>query len=64
MRTASRKTAIENVSTYLCIEEAKEGGMPDYDVIVIGGGGVNGLACASYLGKAGLKVLALERRGG
>ena len=37
--------------------------MPDYDVIVIGGGGVNGLACASYLGKAGLKVLALERRG-
>ena len=37
--------------------------MPDYDVIVIGGGGVNGLTCASYLGKAGLKVLALERRG-
>ncbi|MDY7017822.1 MAG: NAD(P)/FAD-dependent oxidoreductase [Nitrospirota bacterium] len=37
--------------------------MPDYDVIVVGGGGVNGLTCASYLGKAGLKVLALERRG-
>ena len=32
-----------------------------YDVIVIGGGH-NGLVCGSYLAKAGLKTLVLERR--
>lgn len=32
-----------------------------YDVIVVGGGH-NGLTCACYLQKAGLKVLVLERR--
>ena len=33
-----------------------------YDVILIGAGH-NGLVCATYLAKAGLKVLVLERRG-
>ena len=36
--------------------------MADYDVIVIGGG-INGILCSTYLGKAGLKTLLLEPRG-
>jgi phytoene dehydrogenase-like protein len=32
-----------------------------YDVAVIGGGH-NGLTCACYLAKVGLKVIVLERR--
>ncbi|MFQ5697129.1 MAG: phytoene desaturase family protein [Myxococcota bacterium] len=33
----------------------------EYDVIVVGAG-INGLACAAYLAKAGLEVLVVERR--
>ena len=36
-------------------------GEADTDVLVIGGGH-NGLVCASYLAKKGLKVTVLERR--
>src|SRR5215467_4934124 len=35
--------------------------MPAYDVVIIGAGH-NGLTCACYLAKAGLKVKVLERR--
>ncbi len=36
--------------------------MADYDVIIIGGG-MSGLTCAAYLGKAGLNVLLIEGKG-
>ncbi len=37
-------------------------GKTDFDVIVLGAGH-NGLVCAAYLARAGLRVLAVERRG-
>lgn len=36
-------------------------GNSDYDALIIGGGH-NGLVCAGYLAKAGMKVLVVERR--
>jgi phytoene dehydrogenase-like protein len=36
--------------------------MSDRDVVIVGGGH-NGLVCAFYLARAGLKVIVLERRG-
>ena len=36
-------------------------GIKKYDAIVVGGGH-NGLTAAAYLGRAGKKVLVLERR--
>jgi phytoene dehydrogenase-like protein len=38
-----------------------DGARPDRDIIIVGGGH-NGLVCAAYLAKAGLKVTVLERR--
>jgi phytoene dehydrogenase-like protein len=38
------------------------GSSPSYDAVIVGGGH-NGLVCAAYLAKAGLKVAVLERRG-
>ena len=35
--------------------------MSELDAVIIGAGH-NGLVCATYLAKAGLKVMALERR--
>src|SRR5687767_2598160 len=35
---------------------------PKFDAVIIGAGH-NGMVCATYLAKAGLKVAALERRG-
>src|SRR4051794_29199660 len=43
------------------MRQRKSLSMPDYDGIIIGAGH-NGLILQSYLGKAGLKTLAIDRR--
>src|SRR5439155_19440692 len=36
-------------------------GLPSFDAVIVGGGH-NGLVCAAYLARSGLRTLVLERR--
>src|SRR3712207_9393754 len=62
IRRPPRSTLFPYTTLFRSRSEVKGGDrVPENDVIVVGGGH-NGLVCAAYLSRAGLKTLVLERR--
>src|SRR3546814_12543496 len=62
-RPPPRATRTATLFPYTTLFRSVRGAMNDaFDVIIVGAGH-DGLVCASYLARAGRKVLVLERRG-